>query len=478
MGVDGSSSPFGPALANPPTALTSAPGTIPSPVVGTAGGGIASYGGNAWAAHIPNGPNSNEFTSVVVDQKGTVWGASGPANGSGLYRFDGTSWTSYTKANSLLPVDEYYRVSVACDGSVWGSSWGTGMVEFPGGGTTLDAAHIFNTNVGMVGISNNPQFIVGSNVACDGQGNTWVSVLGAIDKNILAVRTPDHVWHHLPIIYNGVKISNLVEFAVDHALAVDGLDNLWAVVRDPAFRGIVCLRNGGALDSTTNVLLSSANGLPSDAVNTVVVDKDNTVWIGTDLGIGIVLDPSNPAGSLAAYKPLLGETINTIAVDALNQKWVGTPEGVVLLSPDGTQVITSYTVETTNGRLIDNGIQCIATDPKNGTVYFASASGLASLYTTGAAPSESDAGFKVYPNPFRVPASTTLTIDGLLASSKIKILTTNGSLVRDLSTDGGRIGFWDGKDNQGNIVSSGVYFIVGYTDDGNTVRGKVVVLRR
>jgi streptogramin lyase len=473
---------IGPLLPFIPTSLTANAGG--APVAGSLQGGILTLD-SAWTAHIPNGPNSNQFSSVTVDANGVVWGASGSSTGAGMYRFDGQTWTSFMKETSALPVNEVYRVSTACNGSVWGSMWGRGVAEFPGGGTTLDSSHVYHYNVGMVGVADNdlggaPKYIVTSNVVCDGHSNTWFSILGALNKNLLAVRKPDNTWRFVPVIYNGTKITNLVESAVDRVLAVDGQDNLWAVVRDPAYAGVVCLQNQGVVDSTARVLITSANGLPSDNVQTIVVDRDNAVWVGTDRGIGIILDPANPLrnGAIAAYKPLLGITVNTIAVDPLNQKWVGTPEGVVVLTPDGTQQLASYTVDNTNGQLIEDNIRSIAVAPKSGTVYFGTASGLASLTTSAAAPVETPGGLRLYPNPYRIPAASPLTIDGLLQDSQIKVLTASGSLVRDLKTPGGRIGFWDGKDDHGADVASGIYFIVGYTEDGSIVKGKVAVLRK
>ena len=129
--------------------------------------------------------------------------------------------------------------------------------------------------------------------------------------------------------------------------------------------------------------LTINDGLPSNEVKTIVVDRDNDVWVGTDRGIAIILDPSNPRrnGGIAAYKPLNGLVINTIAVDPLNQKWVGTTDGVFLLTPDGTQILASYTVDNTAGKLMDNDVKSIAVDGKTGTVYFGTAFGLASLTT-------------------------------------------------------------------------------------------------
>jgi len=57
-------------------------------------------------------------------------------------------------AKQPLPNDEVYRVSVGCSGSIWGSTYGGGFVEILPGTDTIDASHVYGTNVGMVGVSN------------------------------------------------------------------------------------------------------------------------------------------------------------------------------------------------------------------------------------------------------------------------------------------------------------------------------------
>ena len=71
-----------------------------------------------------------------------------------------------------------------------------------------------------------------------------------------------------------------------------------------------------------------------------------------------------------------------------------------------------------------------------------------------------------------------MTVSGLVENSSMKIVTTDGTVIRDIKTPGGLVGFWDGKDNGGNDVSSGVYLIVTYSEDGSAVaNGKVAVIR-
>jgi len=456
------------------------------PVVGSAGNGIFTDNGG-WEAFAPNGPGSGQFLSLAVDPDGVLWAATGyNGNGKGIIRYDGATWSTFTAASHGLPTNDYYNVSVGCDGAVWASSWAAGALMIPRGRTTVDTSLSFGANVGMVGLPDAPGFIVTSTVACTGAD--WMSVNSAADGLLLSIRKPDGTWRRLPVRVGPARITSLLDnIPVDRALAVDGFGTLWAVSRDRTFRGLFAFDNRGSIDDpftrrdSVRYHLTENNGLPSNDVRTVVVDLDNDVWVGTDRGIAIILDPDRPdrSGSIAAYRPLTGRAITTIAVDPLNQKWVGTPEGAILLSPDGTQVLASYTVESTGGRLIDNDIKSIAIDSRTGTVCFGTLAGLASLTTAGAAPRSTFDELSVYPNPFLLPASAPLTVDGLIANSAVKVLTIDGRLVRTLTTPGGRIGFWDGKDDAGNDVTSGVYLLIAYAEDGSSVAtGKVAVIRR
>ena len=69
--------------------------------------------------------------------------------------------------------------------------------------------------------------------------------------------------------------------------------------------------------------------------------------------------------------------------------------------------------------------------------------------TAAIAPERSFGDLVLSPNPYYVPSAASLTIDGLVQSSKLKVLRIDGSLVRELETPGGRVGFWDGLDARG-----------------------------
>jgi ligand-binding sensor domain-containing protein len=464
-------------------------GANDSPVVGTTQGGIMTLE-STWTSHFPNGPADNQFISVAVDGLGNVWGGSGIDNrGVGFYRYDGKTWKTFSPQEyPAIGTTAAYRVGVGCGNQVWIGFWGhySAVALMPPGATRVDSAQVFGANVGFSATDPggaNTNFVVGRAV-CDNRGNTYFPLLIPGNVRPLMVRTSEGRWVSQPVIIQGSPQPSLTNLNSTSSLAVDASNNLWVAAVETGNAGIARLRNrGSGVDSVADVFLNGGNGLPGSVIRCIVVDKENNLWVGTDdNGIGIVLDLNNPtrSGGIANYKPLPAIGINAIAVDALNQKWVATNSGAVLLSPDGTQTLAQYTVENTDGKIISNEIKDVAVDLKTGTVYFATTKGLASLTTAFPQPKADFDDLVVSPNPYLIPGATSLMIDGLVENSKVKILTIDGHLVRELQTPGGRIGFWDGKDERGEYVSTGVYLVIGYTDSktNKVGKGKVAVVRK
>ena len=175
----------------------------------------------------------------------------------------------------------------------------------------------------------------------------------------------------------------------------------------------------------------------------------------------------------------MGQTINCIAVDALNNKWIGTTQGVFVLSPDGTQLLNQY--NSANSPIPDNNITSIATDKKSGIIYIGTNYGLSSLSTSALQPKDSFGKIFIYPNPFIIQNGKTnsVTIDGLVQNCSLKIFSISGILIRDITTTGGRVGNWDGRNNAGSFVSSGIYILVAYDQGANNIAtSKIAVIRK
>jgi ligand-binding sensor domain-containing protein len=76
-------------------------------------------------------PPGYDPTDITTDGNGNVWVA-----GYGLLRYDGTTWTNWTTANSGLPSDIVLSVTVAPDGVVWAGT-AEGLARFDGTNWTV-----------------------------------------------------------------------------------------------------------------------------------------------------------------------------------------------------------------------------------------------------------------------------------------------------------------------------------------------------
>ena len=436
--------------------------------------GLIEFKNNKARTMYPNGPAGNLFVNLSVDPAGNLWVATGKNNtGKGFFKFDGSAWKVFdTSTNSVLPTNDYYNVFAAPDSTIYLCSWGWGLTIYKN--NTFQVYNASNTD--LVGISNALSFIAIPDCKTDSKGNLWILNTQSASRKPLSVFTKQNKWIHFSFSNPTLSEKDNVE-----KLVIDQYDTKWFTVTVAGRFGLYYFNENKTFDDLTDDTqgyMNSSNGLLSDLITALAVDQRGYLWVGTNVGLNVILNPSKPKVTSNLGLALRNQTITCIAIDPLDQKWIGTTQGVFVLSSDGIQLIGQY--DSKNSPLPSDDIKSIAFDAKNGIAYIGTDYGLAALQTSLVQPLQSFSEVFVYPNPFVVgDGATSLTIDGLVGNSSIKIFTISGKLISDFTTPGGRIAFWDGKDLNGNLVPTGIYIIVSYDQEANNVKtSKVAVIRK
>ncbi len=216
-------------------------------------------------------------------------------------------------------------------------------------------------------------------------------------------------------------------------------------------------------------------------VNCICEDLNGNIWIGTNMGpvyittnemsdnsLGVIQYkvPRNDGTDYADYL-LAGNEITCMAVDKAGRKWFGTNgNGVYLISADNNTQEQHFT--TDNSKLLSNTIESIAINDQTGEVFFGTERGLCS-YVSDATQTNTEMtkdNVWAYPNPVTPEYNGLITVTGLTLNADVKILSANGALVAEGRSNGGTF-TWDGNDQKGRRVASGIYMVVTATSDGN-----------
>jgi streptogramin lyase len=221
--------------------------------------------------------------------------------------------------------------------------------------------------------------------------------------------------------------------------------------------------------------------LPDLNVRTLVVDRYNRLWIGTQKGL-VVFSNAESIFDNEIYdaepviiddngvpRKLLGDQpINSIAIDGAENKWFGTDTGGVLgTNPSGNETLFNFNKD--NSPLPSNRILKIRVDNSNGKVYFATDKGIVAFNNNVAPFGEKLEAVYAYPNP-ATKEHEIITIDGrngthLPKGTNVKILDTAGRLVYETNVEigqeikGGKV-IWNKTNLSGNLVASGVYIVL------------------
>jgi hypothetical protein len=244
-------------------------------------------------------------------------------------------------------------------------------------------------------------------------------------------------------------------------LDLDG--NRW--IRQGSFGGILVISPKNQRQFVYNSV--GSGNLPSNNVNSLAIDHDGQMWVGTDKGVVVFDNPSAvfSGKNFDAYTPvferrrLLGnEVVTSIAIDGGNRKWMGTRNGIFLFSPDGTELVSNFNEK--NSPLPSSEISYITAEPNTGEVYIRTPKGMVSYRgtaTEGTLKQDGNA-VKVFPNPVRPDFEGQIGIEGLVENAFVKITDIAGNLVFETRANGGTA-VWNGNTLSGGRVETGVYLI-------------------
>lgn len=469
-----------------------------------------------------NGPIDNSLGEALLDSRGRLWVVSGGfkderGRGFSVRLTDGT-WKNFRHLAPWRATASAQCIMEDTGGNIWIGSWNGGLTIID---PNLKFYHFNNyTTTGKVWVSSvteddtveysppdsvrhflsytrgEPTLVVITDIMLDiKRQSIWLTALSVqSEKPIIRFDQPElnslafdslH-WHKMAF----PEAINITDDQVA-ALTMDIFDNIWIGTENS---GVVAMqiKESGEINW---LWLTESDNLKSSKCWAVAGDQDGYVWIGTHEGLNAYFN-----GELydfrEDYQPI-GLRINKIFVDRENNKWFATDKGLSLLRANGSPWSASSWVHFvpknseffgTNiyrTNLPSEEVRSVFVDDNTGDVYCSTTSGLAILrsnpFTT---PLPNLDKVTIGPNPFIVSRSKPnyLRFRNLTANSQVKILTSAGRLVRTLTGNNideimGSYAQWDGRNQNGKLVSSGVYLYLIVDENGNSTAGKFVVIR-
>ncbi len=451
--------------------------------VGFDGRGLGIIDGSTLRLLDPNSAVGNEFASLARAVDGSIWAASG---NDGVSRLRDGQWSTFRVGTTEEIRGPARLVSTGGDGAIWVGTFGAGFARFTMQGDSAHAEQITNTNSPLTAVPSIPNYVIGFQAAADEYGRTWLVNWDNTSSTgpVLVARLPDSEVETEDDRWVAFKTGYTRNFKW---IAIDQAGTKWLGSDEDRENGIglMYINDAGTLRDKTDDLigvLTTRDGLLSNTATALAVDDDNQLWVGSPKGLLYIVDPysvvfGNASPGIQRVDALSDVPINAIAVDALNHKWIGTDQGVYVLSDDGEKVLEHFTVA--NSPLADDRVLAVLPIDTTGDIYIGTANGLSVVSTPAVEAPEQPGPMVISPMPFEIPSASPARIAGIPDHAVVKILTPDGRLIRQFDSPGGAVAFWDGLDDDGAPVASGVYVIAaGSTTGESTVVGKIAVIRR
>lgn len=406
---------------------------------------LGMYDGVEFTYFASNGPIQNSLWSVGISPQGYVWFGT---EYNGYYSiYDGNAWNhgSIIRQGYEQGVNVISSIGFTFDNTPWFCTWSNRLY------TLLNNQWVsYGDERGW-----QPNF---NDIVIDKSDGIWVANMHHLKHwDGSEWETWDIIDAFSEIPYHNISNIRALDIAPD--------ETLWL-----ACDGGVLHFNG----ETFNRYITE-DGLISSYVNAVCAAADGSIWFGTDDGVShfIGIEWVN----YTVDDGLSHNSITSIAIGHDGTVWFGSEYGLSSLNDSG---IETFTVED---GLVNNNIRDIAIHP-DGTLWIATAGG-ASRYipeTATVVANSNDVPSVIpvitnVPNPFNLETTISFTLPSQ-DMVKLSIYNSMGQKVRDLISENFQAGthavVWDGRNDNGEAVSSGLY--ISRLENSNTIISKKMLL--
>jgi ligand-binding sensor domain-containing protein len=242
---------------------------------------VTSYDGSTWANYSPT--VGTEIFDIAIEGTTKWFGGN-----HGLAKYDNTSWTTFTQANSPLGDDLIHDIFIDQAGNKWLALYGGGLQKFDGASTWV------TYNTATSGIPTN----LVNTVLVNGHIK-WAGT------NFGLSRYNDTTWTNYTNANSPLPSGEVID------LAAEQNGDIW-----------IATYNGLARLSSTGVWTDFTANLPYPHCYTIEIDPNGIKWFGTGAGL-VRFDGTTWTTYNTSNSGICHNFVTAIVTDLDGRKWIG-----------------------------------------------------------------------------------------------------------------------------------------------------------
>ncbi len=336
------------------------------------------------------------------------------------------------------------------------------------------------------------EYMVVKDIEFDQSGIMWAANAYATTRgDPIAIKDINNEWGSISL-----SSSNNILSYTPNTIGFDSFDRIWIgsfedELNSPPAKngGLVFMDYDGSPLDPSNVEWGQIDINPGYNNNTVwslVINNEDILYLLTPIGLKqltLQYSNSNPIKRYGyTYFPNISFGKGSkLHIDSRNNIWASSPtDGVHILTESSTYWPDVGGINENNSLLLSNEVSDIAFDNNDGLAYISTNNGISVLRIPFSKPKKNYNNVKIFPSPYVLPNSSPLVIDGLMDGTICKVLTITGQVLRTLPISNKGVNgyqtFWDGKDDKGRWVNTGIYLISFTELKGNYGFEKIAVI--